>query len=111
MPNPLFSDDSTATLRTSAKVYTCGDWYMLSVTLPTPPPSHAPAIAQPPSRAALPPRPSPPCAVQGRQLYLGGYDSEEAAAEAHDLAAIFCKGDRASTNFTHDKYAAHLDEV
>ena len=35
----------------------------------------------------------------GKQAYLGGYASEEEAAEAHDVAAIKCHGLKAKTNF------------
>ena len=28
----------------------------------------------------------------GKQMYLGGYDKEEHAAEAYDVAAMKCKG-------------------
>ena len=36
----------------------------------------------------------------GRQVYLGGYEHEEHAAEAYDVAALKCKGCRVKTNFT-----------
>lgn len=35
----------------------------------------------------------------GRQVYLGGYEHEDHAAEAHDVAALKCKGKRVKTNF------------
>lgn len=35
----------------------------------------------------------------GRQVYLGGYEIEEHAAEAYDVAALKCKGRRVKTNF------------
>lgn len=35
----------------------------------------------------------------GRQVYLGGYEHEEHAAEAYDVAALKCKGFRVKTNF------------
>ncbi|KAK2077506.1 hypothetical protein QBZ16_004351 [Prototheca wickerhamii] len=42
----------------------------------------------------------------GRQVYLGGYECEEHAAEAYDIAALKCKGRRGcKTNFDVSKYA------
>ena len=41
----------------------------------------------------------------GRQVYLGGYEKEEHAAEAYDVAAIKSKGDKVKTNFDISKYA------
>ncbi|CAD7703458.1 unnamed protein product [Ostreobium quekettii] len=41
----------------------------------------------------------------GRQVYLGGYEDEEHAAEAYDVAAIKCKGRRVKTNFDMSKYS------
>ena len=35
----------------------------------------------------------------GRQVYLGGYEFEEHAAEAYDIAALKSKGRRTKTNF------------
>lgn len=35
----------------------------------------------------------------GRQVYLGGYEQEEHAAEAYDVAILKCKGRRVTTNF------------
>lgn len=40
----------------------------------------------------------------GRQVYLGGYEKEEHAAEAYDVAAIKSKGDKVKTNFDLSKY-------
>ena len=45
------------------------------------------------------------------QVYLGGFDSEEQAALAYDLAAIKCRGEEAQTNFPLDKYAQELRHV
>lgn len=41
----------------------------------------------------------------GRQVYLGGYEIEEHAAEAYDVAALKCKGRRVKTNFEITRYA------
>eukprot|EP00884_Botryococcus_braunii_P023320 jgi/Botrbrau1/9672/Bobra.0201s0006.1 len=45
----------------------------------------------------------------GRQVYLGGYEQEEHAAEAYDVAILKCKGRRVSTNFEIARYADLLD--
>lgn len=44
----------------------------------------------------------------GRQVYLGGFDSEEQAALAYDVAAVKCRGDEATTNFDMDDYRQEL---
>ncbi|BDA41853.1 probable AP2-like ethylene-responsive transcription factor PLT2 at C-terminar half [Coccomyxa sp. Obi] len=41
----------------------------------------------------------------GRQVYLGGYEKEEHAAEAYDVAALKCKGPRVRTNFPLSRYS------
>lgn len=41
----------------------------------------------------------------GRQVYLGGYEFEEHAAEAYDIAALKSKGRRTKTNFELTKYS------
>ncbi|PSC75719.1 pathogenesis-related genes transcriptional activator [Micractinium conductrix] len=40
----------------------------------------------------------------GRQVYLGGFEEEEQAAEAYDIMAIKAKGTAAATNFGLDRY-------
>ena len=42
----------------------------------------------------------------GRQVYLGGYEHEEHAAEAYDVAALKCKGRRVKTNFDIVRWVA-----
>jgi len=50
--------------------------------------------------------------LNGKQLYLGGFDVQEEAARAYDLAAIACKGlDKATTNFDANEYQAQLAEL
>lgn len=46
----------------------------------------------------------------GRQVYLGGYECEEHAAEAYDVAALKCKGCRVRTNFPVSRYAVFLSQ-
>ena len=41
----------------------------------------------------------------GRQVYLGGYEHEEHAAEAFDVAALKCKGMNVQTNFDINRWA------
>ena len=42
------------------------------------------------------------------QIYLGGFDREEQAALAYDLAAVKCRGLDAATNYGLDRYALEL---
>ena len=44
----------------------------------------------------------------GRQVYLGGYEHEEHAAEAYDVAALKCKGFKVKTNFDIDRQGSTL---
>mmetsp|Transcript_17696 Transcript_17696/g.36245 ORF Transcript_17696/g.36245 Transcript_17696/m.36245 type:complete len:665 (+) Transcript_17696:561-2555(+) len=44
----------------------------------------------------------------GKQVYLGGYELEEHAAEAYDVAALKCKGKKVKTNFDVSKYSELL---
>ena len=46
--------------------------------------------------------------LNARQIYLGGFATEEEAAHAYDLAALGCKGSNAETNFPLATYSAEL---
>ncbi|XP_077233899.1 AP2-like ethylene-responsive transcription factor ANT [Tasmannia lanceolata] len=48
---------------------------------------------------------------KGRQVYLGGYDMEEKAARAYDLAALKYWGPSTHINFQLDNYHAELEEM
>ncbi|XP_010539432.1 PREDICTED: AP2-like ethylene-responsive transcription factor AIL5 [Tarenaya hassleriana] len=48
---------------------------------------------------------------KGRQVYLGGYDKEEKAARAYDLAALKYWGPTTTTNFPISNYEAELEEM
>ncbi|KAL7143886.1 hypothetical protein ABFS83_08G221600 [Erythranthe nasuta] len=50
-------------------------------------------------------------ARKGRQVYLGGYDKEERAAHAYDLAALKYWGSTATTNFPMSSYSKEVDEM
>ncbi|XP_030499679.2 AP2-like ethylene-responsive transcription factor AIL6 isoform X2 [Cannabis sativa] len=50
-------------------------------------------------------------ARKGRQVYLGGYDKEEKAARAYDLAALKYWGATATTNFPVSNYSKELEEM
>ncbi|XP_059624133.1 AP2-like ethylene-responsive transcription factor AIL6 [Cornus florida] len=50
-------------------------------------------------------------ARKGRQVYLGGYDKEEKAARAYDLAALKYWGPTATTNFPVTNYSKELEEM
>ncbi|XP_075500309.1 AP2-like ethylene-responsive transcription factor AIL7 [Primulina tabacum] len=50
-------------------------------------------------------------ARKGRQVYLGGYDKEEKAARAYDLAALKYWGHNATTNFPISHYTKELEEM
>ncbi|TYH49165.1 hypothetical protein ES332_D10G117200v1 [Gossypium tomentosum] len=50
-------------------------------------------------------------ARKGRQVYLGGYDKEEKAARAYDLAALKYWGPTATTNFPISDYSKDLEEM
>lgn len=39
--------------------------------------------------------------TRGKQIYLGGYDSEQAAARAYDVASLKFWGDDAKTNVSY----------
>lgn len=48
--------------------------------------------------------------LNSRQVYLGGFATEEEAAHAYDLAALGCKGPTAETNFPADTYASEMPQ-
>ncbi|KAJ7979451.1 AP2-like ethylene-responsive transcription factor [Quillaja saponaria] len=48
---------------------------------------------------------------KGRQVYLGGYDKEEKAARAYDLAALKYWGPTTTTNFPTLNYEKELEEM
>ncbi|KAF5193553.1 Ap2-like ethylene-responsive transcription factor [Thalictrum thalictroides] len=48
---------------------------------------------------------------KGRQVYLGGYDKEEKAARAYDLAALKYWGSTTTTNFPISTYEKELEEM
>ncbi|XP_077210539.1 AP2-like ethylene-responsive transcription factor BBM2 [Tasmannia lanceolata] len=48
---------------------------------------------------------------KGRQVYLGGYDKEEKAARAYDLAALKYWGSTTTTNFPVCNYEKELEEM
>jgi hypothetical protein len=49
--------------------------------------------------------------LNGKQMYLGGFDSQEDAARAYDLAALACKGSNALINFGATDYKNQLQEI
>uniref|UniRef100_A0ACD5X0N3 Uncharacterized protein n=1 Tax=Avena sativa TaxID=4498 RepID=A0ACD5X0N3_AVESA len=48
---------------------------------------------------------------KGRQVYLGGYDNEDKAARAYDLAALKYWGLSTHTNFPLENYRAEVEEM
>ncbi|KAL8099756.1 hypothetical protein AgCh_032126 [Apium graveolens] len=48
---------------------------------------------------------------KGRQVYLGGYDKEEKAARAYDLAALKYWGVTTTTNFPMSNYEKEIEDM
>ncbi|XP_023538590.1 AP2-like ethylene-responsive transcription factor BBM2 [Cucurbita pepo subsp. pepo] len=48
---------------------------------------------------------------KGRQVYLGGYDKEEKAARAYDLAALKYWGSTTTTNFPISDYEKEMEDM
>jgi hypothetical protein len=48
------------------------------------------------------------CWVNKKQLYLGGFDQEQKAARAYDIAALLFKGSDTPTNYARAMYAMHI---
>ncbi|CAM0872117.1 unnamed protein product [Alopecurus aequalis] len=48
---------------------------------------------------------------KGRQVYLGGYDNEDKAARAYDLAALKYWGPSTHTNFPLENYRQEVEEM
>ncbi|XP_024987282.1 ethylene-responsive transcription factor WRI1-like [Cynara cardunculus var. scolymus] len=48
---------------------------------------------------------------KGKQIYLGAYDSEEAAARTYDLAALKYWGPETTLNFQMDTYKKEIEEM
>ncbi|XP_077233531.1 APETALA2-like protein 2 [Tasmannia lanceolata] len=48
---------------------------------------------------------------KGRQVYLGGYDKEEKAAKAYDLAALKYWSSSATTNYPVSNYTQEIEEM
>lgn len=65
-----------------------------------------------PLNPLLPPSYSSPSSHHPhRQVYLGGYEEEGAAAQAYDLAVLRSKGPGAITNFPPERYRATLAQL
>ncbi|CAI5472586.1 unnamed protein product [Closterium sp. Yama58-4] len=48
---------------------------------------------------------------EGRQVYLGGFDSEKQAALMYDIAALKMRGEDAQTNLPPEEYTKYTKEI
>ena len=45
------------------------------------------------------------------QVYLGGFDTEIAAARAFDILSLKCRGPKAETNFSLEEYGGIVNQI
>ncbi|KAK9824107.1 hypothetical protein WJX72_007799 [[Myrmecia] bisecta] len=61
--------------------------------------------------SAIRPKTSRGGRTRGKQIYLGGYNTEDDAARAYDLAALKYWGDQATLNFAMESYSEELPDL